>query len=153
MIAPKAVFSAIASNGLTAKPNKVFVGFQEIVFVGHIIVHGALKPENIKISQIISLSTPRTKQTKKKKSKSIIGLLNYYRKFVPNFASVAAPLASLTGKGYPNKVIWTEECQSALYNLQKVISSKPELILPDFTQTFTLRTDASDVAIGGCLLQ
>ena len=79
--------------------------------------------------------------------------MNYYRRFVENFSTIAAPLSDLTKKGAPDKVQWTPECQRAFDTLKSVLTANPVLTLPDLQKTFILRTDASETGIGGCLLQ
>jgi len=84
---------------------------------------------------------------------AVLGVLGYYRKFVPDFASMSSVLSDLTKKGRPDRIVWTEECQKALDKLKTLMSSKPVLVLPDLSLRFILRTDASDHGIGACLLQ
>ena len=110
---------------------------------------GVQRPEDSKISKILSLAVPTTK----KEVRSLLGVLNYYRKFVSNFSAISAPLSDLTKGGQPDKVVWTSECQDALEALQAVMSSKPVLVLPDIRFPFVLRTDASDRGLGATLLQ
>jgi len=82
-----------------------------------------------------------------------MGLINYYRRFIPNFAAITAPLTDLTRKGQPNRVQWTPACQQALETVQTLLTSDPILRLPDFERPFILRTDASDKGLGAVLLQ
>ena len=84
---------------------------------------------------------------------SVFGLLNYYRKFVPNYAEIASPLTNLTRKGQPTEVAWTDKCEKSFRALKKIMSSAPVLALPDLTKPFIVRSDASNYAIGGTLLQ
>lgn len=63
----------------------------------------------------------------KKQVRAFLGLAGFYRKFIPNFSAIAIPLSDLTKKGQHNRVVWTE--------------SQPKLKLPDFQETFILRTD------------
>ena len=98
---------------------------------------------------MLNLKQPSTK----KEVRSLIGLINYYRKFIPNFPLLAAPLTDLTRKGSPDKIKWSDECQNSLSQIQKCLSSDPILILPDVSSKFFLRTDASSRAIGAVLLQ
>ena len=145
----KLVFDKLRQYGLTAKPSKVAVAHTEIEFLGHIVSQGVLKPKDGKISKILSLNVPKTK----KEIRSLLGVLSYYRKFVPNFAAISAPLSGLTRKGLPDRVHWTDDCALAFSKLQAILSNKPILILPDFNLEFVLRTDASSSGIGACLLQ
>ncbi|WP_353806157.1 ribonuclease H family protein, partial [Acinetobacter baumannii] len=53
----------------------------------------------------------------------------------------------------PDKVVWTAECETAFQTLMDRMTSAPVLHLPDLTQPFVLRTDASDLGLGAVLLQ
>ena len=143
------VLSALKENGLTAKASKMYLGFNEIEFLGHIVKDGQIEPEDQKTLQILELKVPKTK----KQVQSLLGLMGYYRKFVHNYAELTAPLTALVRKGSPAKVVWSEECEKSLNEIKEIFSKKPVLILPDFEQTFVVRTDASDIGIGAMLLQ
>ena len=80
-----------------------------------------------------------------------LGLANYYRKFVKNFAAIAKPLHRLTEKNTDFK--WTVECQHAFEVLRACLSSPPVLSYPDYSRRFVLDTDASDIGIGAVLSQ
>lgn len=86
-----------------------------------------------------------------KKLRSFLGLASYYRRFIPNFASVARHLHNLTRKGVAFD--WTPECQSASDHLKKLLTEAPLLAYPDFTQPFLLETDASISGLGAVLAQ
>ena len=143
------LFSRLAKYNITAKPSKVFIAYKSISFLGYTISHGNCSPQTKKVLSIRNLATPQTK----KQVRSILGLLNYYRKFIPNFSTLAAPLSDLTKAGAPNKVIWSEHCQASFDQIKSLLSQPPILALPDLSQNFILRTDASDVGIGASLLQ
>jgi len=80
-----------------------------------------------------------------------LGLANYYRKFVPNYATVATPLHAIQS----NKIAfnWTEDCKKAFESLKMLLSQEPVMAFPDFKKKFILETDASNFAIGGVLSQ
>ena len=81
----------------------------------------------------------------------ILGMAGFYRKFVPNFATVTTPLTELLRKGV--KWRWSVECHDALKAVKAILSSAPVLVAPDFARPFCLAVDASEVGIGGVLLQ
>ena len=149
LITIRSVLSTLEHSGLTAKASKMFIAFNEIGFLGHMVSDGCIRPEEQKTLQILELTAPKTK----KQVQSLLGLMGYYRKFVPNFADLTAPLTALVKKGCPTNVTWTDECQKSLEKVKEVFSNKPILILPDFNETFIVRTDASDVGVGAMLLQ
>ncbi|XP_060071934.1 uncharacterized protein LOC132551808 [Ylistrum balloti] len=113
------------------------------------IITQLLQPNPDKVKAILEAEIPKTK----KQVRSFIGLADFYRKCVPNFATIATPLTDLTRKGQPNSVIWREPQDLAFNTLKKVLSTSPVLKLPDLNSEFILRTDASDYGIGAILLQ
>ena len=80
-----------------------------------------------------------------------LGLANYYRRFVPNFATKAKPLHKLTEK--TAKFKWSVQCQEAFSELKRCLTSALVLSLLDFTRQFILDMDACDSGIGAVLLQ
>ncbi|NQZ62984.1 reverse transcriptase domain-containing protein [Crocosphaera sp.] len=143
------IFSIFRNNNLTVKPSKTEVAFPEIQFLGHIIGKGLLKPNSENIGKILSIQVPKSK----KHVRGIIGLVNFYSKFVPNIAHLLSPMHELTKKGQPEKVTWGEECQASLCRIQELISSEPALIVPDINDLFFVQTDASGSGLGCVLLQ
>ncbi|KAL5489209.1 hypothetical protein EMCRGX_G018276 [Ephydatia muelleri] len=77
----------------------------------------------------------------------------YYRKFIPDYASIAASLTDLTRKTSPNQVVWNERCEASFKRLKDLLCSAPVLQSPDFERDFVLQTDASDVGVGAVLSQ
>ena len=126
-----------------------FFAFRQLEFLAHVVGNGEVKPTDDKIKAIQEMPVPTTKR----KARSLIGFLNFYRHFIPHFAEIASPLTDLTAESAPNKVIWTEQHQQAFETLKKVITTYPVLRNPDFDKQFILQTDSSDRGIGAVLLQ
>jgi len=82
-----------------------------------------------------------------------MGLAGYYRKFIPDFATIAAPLTDLTRKNAPNLVSWSPTCEGAFTELKSRMCSSPVLRSPDFTKPFIVHTDASERGVGVVLSQ
>ncbi len=80
-----------------------------------------------------------------------LGMAGYYRKFCPNFSTIAEPLTRLLGKRV--KFVWSPACKNAFQKLKAILSNSPVLEAPDITSPFKLAVDASDVAAGAVLLQ
>ncbi|XP_059177648.1 uncharacterized protein K02A2.6-like [Physella acuta] len=145
----KEVFMKLREVGLTAKPSKLILGFPSITFLGHVVGGGSQKPDPANIDKVLLLGTPRTK----KEVRSLLGLANYYNKFIPHFATIVNPLTELLLKGKPTRVMWTPECECALRVIQCYLNKEPILKLPNLSKSFSLQTDASNVGIACCLMQ
>ena len=89
----------------------------------------------------------------KKELRIFLGLSGYYRKFIPSYSAVAAPLMDLTRKSRSNKVMWSDQCEVAFKTLKEAMCSQPVLRSPDYTREFVLQTDASDRGMGAVLGQ
>ena len=85
--------------------------------------------------------------------RSFLGLVSYYRRYIPDFSEIAAPLTDCTGKKYSNKVKWSSECDKAFSALKQRMSSFPILYLPDFSKPFIVQVDASERGLGAVLCQ
>ena len=86
-----------------------------------------------------------------KQLQAVLGLANYYRRFIFNFAHIANLLTQLTRKNQP--FVWTEQCQQAFDTLKQTLISAPIPVYPNFSLPFELQVDASNTAIGTVLAQ
>ena len=107
------LFHQIREAGLTVKPPKAKIGFSEVDFVGHIVKAGTVAMDPEKLGQIGEAPRPQNKR----QVRAFLGLVGYYRKFVPNFAERATPLTDLTKKGCPNVVQWSAAQEQAFKDL------------------------------------
>ena len=73
-----------------------------------------IKPIQDKVTLIKHFPIPKTK----KNVRSFLGLIGFYRKFIPNFADIAVPLTDLTKKNVPNKVKWLDIHQESFDKLK-----------------------------------
>ena len=145
----KKVLLRLRDRGLTARPSKCEIGFMSLEFLGHVVGEGTMKPVPGKVDKILKTSTPQSK----KEIRSFLGLVGYYRRFIPNFSAIAAPLSDLTKGGKPNRLVWGEAQERAFCTLKRRLATAPILRLPDPSKTFILRTDASNIGIGAVLIQ
>jgi len=131
---------------LKLQPDKCKFLRKEVTYLGHIIDEKGVKPDPNKIKAVTNFLIPRNP----KRIKQFLGLIEYYRQFIPQFSKIAEPLTDLLKKDRPFK--WETPRTNAFNILRKSLYFKPILQYPDFTQPFIL-TDASGYAIGGVLSQ
>ena len=149
MVTLREVLERLKKANLTARPTKCNIGYKSIEFLGHNVGQGQLRPVQNKVTAVRDAPRPKTK----KQLRSFLGLVGYYRRFIPNFAAIAAPLTDRTKKGEPSLVRWGENEESAFNTLKQKLEREPILHLPDLATPFILRTDASDLGLGAILLQ
>ena len=145
----RTILQRIREAGLTVKKKKCQLGMSHCLYLGHVVGGGTVKLEQSKVEAVWQWKAPRTK----KQVRSFLGLTGYYRRFIPNYATIAAPLMDLTKKTAPNQVNWTTSCEEAFQELKRLLCSYPILCAPDFDKPFVLQTDASDRGIGAVLSQ
>ena len=97
------IFLRVSKSGLTIRPSKCMIGFQEIDFASYLVGNGKLEMEEDKIDKIKIAPQPKIK----KKVRSFLGLTCFYRMLIPGYAQIATRLTHLTKKGLPNNIHWT----------------------------------------------
>ncbi|GBG83825.1 hypothetical protein CBR_g37625 [Chara braunii] len=117
----------------------------QVLYLGHILDGDDVKPEDSKIAAIRDWPTPRTLT----ELRSFLGLANYYRKFVRNFSTIAAPLRRLLRKETIWK--WDKDCTFAMKKLKQALIEYPVLKVADPSLPFVVTTDASQYDIGAVL--
>ncbi|GKT22461.1 Transposon Tf2-9 polyprotein [Aduncisulcus paluster] len=141
------VFERLISHGLKLNKKKCRIGCTEVDYLGfHLNQMGrSISPK--RIQSLLDLPPPTTK----KEVRQVIGLLNYFREFIPNYSLLTSPITSLIDKTISFE--WTEECQQSFDKIKAWLKDSIILAYPDPEATFILKTDASDVAVGGVLSQ
>ncbi|XP_044843600.1 uncharacterized protein LOC123349509, partial [Mauremys mutica] len=144
-----AVLRTLREAGLTANPKKCRIAWQETTYLGYTVGGGRIRPLVGKVQALADCPTPTTKR----QVRQFLGLAGYYRRFIPQFASIAAPLTELLKKNSPRQVRWTAECEVAFQTLKDRLCQEPVLYSPDFDKPFILQTDASKTGVGAVLSQ
>lgn len=141
------VLERLASCGLEANIKKCRFGYEEVLFVGHLLSHGTIRPDPSKVKAVNDIPAP----TNLTELRSFLGLVNYYHKFIKGFAWIAVPLYRLTRKEVPFD--WTGLATNAFNALKAALTSADCLYAPDTKLPFILQTDASGLGIAGVLTQ
>ena len=144
------VLQTLREAGLTLKLKKCNFFVSSVNYLGHTIKPGRLEVANRNQEAIQQAKPPETKT----QVRSFVGMCNVYRRFVPNFATVAAPLVELTKKEYPDKLPkLNEEQLRSFEKLKQMLLQPPVLRLPKEGLPYSVDTDASNSQIGCALFQ
>ena len=143
------VFERLRKAGLRLKPTKCHFLRDQVPYLGYVISKEGISPDPSKTEKVKSFPRPKDATS----VRSFVGLASYYRRFVPNFATVAAPLHRLTKKNVPFE--WSRECEDSFCMLKSLLTEAPVLVYPQFgpERSFLLETDASGVGLGAVLSQ
>ena len=145
------VFGRLETAGATLNASKCHIGSGTVQYLGHQIGSGKVCPVTAKVQAICKIAPPTTK----KHLRSFLGTVGFYRRFIPRFSEMAAPLTDLL-RGQRKGALeqkWNEQHQRAFDSLKKALSSQPVLAAPDFSRPFELYTDASMFGVGSVLVQ
>lgn len=146
------VFDRLLKHGFSLKLSKCLFFSDTITYLGFVIHDGHVSVDPKKIEAIAEYSPP----TSLKSLQRYLGMVQWYRRFIPNFAKIAKPLYDLLRTTESNK--WeidepNSEQNQAFEHLRQALMSYPILRLPDFSKPFLVITDASKYAVGGMLAQ
>ena len=141
------IFKRLKAAGLKLKLEKCCFFKKHIQYLGHLISADGIQPLPEKLESIAKMPAPKTP----KEVKQFLGLVGYYRKFVPRFADISRVLTHLTKKDVEFK--WTVECENCFQILKGSLQEAPILRYPDPEASYTLYTDASKYAYAGVLTQ
>ncbi|XP_044405708.1 uncharacterized protein [Triticum aestivum] len=143
----KIVLQILLEHKLYAKLKKCDFWMNKVPFLGHIISEEGISVDPAKVQAVAEWQRPSTVTD----IRSFLGLAGYCRRFILNFAKIAAPLTHLTKKGI--KFEWSDECEKSFQELKNRLVSAPVLALPVGGEEFTIYCDASKIGLGCVLMQ
>ena len=139
------VLKRLEENDLFVKPEKCVWKVREVGFLEVIIGEDGVKMEKEKVQGVVEWPVPKNVKDVQK----FLGLANYYRWFVKDFARIAKPLYETTRKG--KKWEWGEKQQRAFEELKRRFTTEPVLVKPDLDKEMRVEADALDFATGEVL--
>lgn len=142
----KEVFTILQAHTLKVKQSKCSFAQPTVHFLGHVISGQGVAVDPSKVQCLLDWPKPPNI----KALRGFLGLAGYYRRFVHHFGLIAKPLTDVLKS---NGFVWTPAAEEAFTQLKQAITSAPVLALPNFSQPFTIETDASNMGIGAVLSQ
>ena len=115
------VLNRLEECGLTPNGSKCKFRFPRLTFYGHGLGKQRITPSEEKIDAILNAKYPKNAS----EVRSFLGLVQYFAKFLPNFAEVDEPLRILTRKD--QKFTWGEDQEEAFRELKKLMTSAETL--------------------------
>ena len=141
------VLSRLRDAGLRLKPRTCYFAMKEVEYLRYRVSENGISVDPAKVRAVNDF--PRLQDLKH--VRSFLGLASYYRRFIPEFSKLAAPLYGLTRKNAP--FIWTDACEKVFIELKSLLTHAPVLAFPNFTSEFHLETDASGLGLSAVLSQ
>ena len=138
------VFQQLRDANLRLQVKKCTFCRDTVKFLGHVISTAGIATDPEKVEKVSKWPVP----INIREVQQFVGLVNYYRRFVKDFAQLAKPLHHLTENNHEFQ--WTDQCQQAFDTLRRLLVSAPVLTFP---RQFILDTDASEQEIGAVLSQ
>ena len=146
-----AVLSTLASENLRVKLSKCSFAQDSTSFLGYRVSSQGLSVDPKKVAAVADWPLPHDITS----TRSFLGFTAFYRRFIKDYATLAAPLTDLTKTTVPFPETLPQAALNAFRSLQSALLTAPVLAIPFTgpTATFTLYTDASNVGVGAVLLQ
>jgi len=139
------ILRRLEENNLYIKLEKCVWKVRKIRFLGVVIGPNGIEMEEEKVDRVLSWLEPKNVKDVRK----FLGLANYYRRFIKDFAQVARPINVLMRKDV--KWQWEVEQQKAFDKLKRVFTIKPVLVVLDLDKKFRVEAGTSNYTTGGVL--
>ncbi|GFW45275.1 hypothetical protein TNCV_4733831 [Trichonephila clavipes] len=143
------ILTKLSELNFTVNLKKCAFGKTQIKYLGHIIGSGKHEPDPEKTAVINNLPVPKTK----KELRSVLGLCNYYREYIPKYSELVYSIDGTHQKRVPDSIPWTEKHDSSFHLLKKALVEAPSLYSPVPDKPYTIHSDASQIGIAACLSQ
>ena len=144
------VLKMFSDANMKLTPGKCHFLQHEVKYVGLHISQDGLRITDERVEAVKVLQRPRTV----KETQSVLGFLNYNRKFVENFSATAKPLYSLLNKDHRSHFDWTTDCEDSFEKLKEDICRGITLSIPDIEDplnSYQVKLDASKTVSNGLM--
>lgn len=148
----RTIFSRLSKHGIVINVEKSVFGQTEVQFLGHSISANGIRPLEAKVNIISNFPKPETVTQLRR----FLGLLNFYRKFIPHLAQKQVPLLGFirgNRKRDNSKIQWSQSAEDAFSECKRALSGAAVLGFPSENSQLALVVDASSTALGAALQQ
>ncbi|XP_075526581.1 uncharacterized protein LOC142558317 [Dermacentor variabilis] len=124
----RSVFQRLAEHGILVNTDKCELGAEKLTFLGHVVSSSGIQPHPDKVKAVKKFPRPTTKR----QLREFLGLVNYYRRFVPRCAAVLHPLHLLlsTHEGAARELLWTDNAEAAFQEIKRHLADATPLAYP-----------------------
>jgi RNase H-like domain found in reverse transcriptase/Reverse transcriptase (RNA-dependent DNA polymerase)/Integrase zinc binding domain len=145
----EAVFKRFDYYNVKLKPSKCKFGFSEVEFLGHIFNEQGYRLSEERKQGIRDMPIP----INLKQLRSFLGMINFFRDFIPNLSEMLIPLTDLTATSKRAIYVWTAQAQVAFDRVKEAVMKASSLFFVEEGGELILYTDASTRGIGSVLIQ
>ena len=155
----KILFTRLAEYGIIIGPEKCQFGTTKLSFLGHHVSAAVISSLPSAVDAIVHFVRPE----KQRASLLLLGMINYYNRFIPNCAdklTLLNQLLTTANEGHTRlspksnfDLKWNESANSAFIESKQILANATLLVHPDHSALLNITCDASDFAIGGVLQQ
>ena len=145
------LFQRLNHYGVVINPGKCEFGVNEITFLGHTVNAFGIKPLAERVDAIVEVPLPETVKALRR----YLGMINFYRRFIPGAAKIFQALNDLLkgGKKGNAPIEWSKQSEASFRESKRALANATMLAHPIPGAPVSLAVDASDYAVGAVLQQ
>lgn len=141
------VLAVLKAHGVLLNSQKCKFKVKQITFLGHNLSKLGIEPSIDKVEAIKRFRSPKTRE----ELRSFLGLVTFVARFLPDLATLNAPLRLLTKTSTP--FVWDSTCQKSFESIKQIMSNVKALGYFNEKDKTLVVADASGVALGAVLIQ
>jgi len=127
--------------------NKIQYKVEKVKYLGHIFSKEGVRPDEERVRTIREMKNPKDK----KELQRVLGLINYFRNFIPNLSEITASVRDLLKE--KNEFVWEAHHTECLNKIKNILMSSPLLSNINMKKEIVIQTDSSKSGLGCCLMQ